>query len=592
MILQKLTAYYETLLEQDKISPSGWDDHFKVSFGLMLGEDGELVQLLTLKDQETRGKKTVEVPRIMKVPAHVKRSSGVAANFLCDGSAYMLGADGKGKPARAKECFAANRELHHRLLAGVNSPAARAILGFFDRWDPDAAATHPLLAADWKELTGAANLIFYYQTPEMFLPQPVTEDPAVCAAWQQHYSGGSDTAQTGQCLVTGQVAPIATLHPAIKGVRGAQSMGASLVSFNAPAFESHGHTQGGNAPVSEYAAFAYTTALNTLLADRDACRTIGDTTVVCWAESGQPAYQQVGMGALFDDEERFSEKDLHEVLAKLASGQHLDWNGFALDPDEHFYVLGLAPNAARLSVRFFLQDSFGSFMRNLEQHYRDIAIVHSYDKFETLPLWKLLGETVNQNARSKDPQPQLAGDMLRAVLLGQPYPATLLNGAQLRIRAERSVTRGRAAIIKGYYARLLRLGRSADTYPKEDVLQMERNPHCTDLPYTLGRLFSVCEQIQEAANPGINATIKDKYFNSASCTPASIFPLLGNLAQKHLRVIRRTKPGLAVTLEKQLGELAVLVGDHYPARLTLPEQGSFQLGYYFETQARYQKKEP
>ena len=585
MILQQLTRYYETMLERGEISSPGWDDNVKVTFGLELAEDGQLLQLLPLKMQQQRGKKLVEVPRGMRVPARAKKTSGVAANFLCDTAVYMLGIDTKGKPERTRSCFEANRALHREILAEVDSPAARAILAFFETWEQESAAEHPCLTDALKELMGGVNLIFCHEM------QPVTEDPAIRSAWQRHYSAADEDAKMAQCLVTGQMAPVARLHPNIKGVRGAQATGASLVSFNAPAFESYGQTQGDNAPVGRYAAFAYTTALNALLAS-NTCRVIGDTTVVCWAECGEPAYQQFGMSALFDQPEQFEEQDLYDVLDKLAKGAPCDWDGFELDPEEHFYILGLAPNAGRLSVRFFLRDSFGRFMQNLKQHYRDIAVVHNPDDhFAELPIWKLLGETVNQNSRSKDPQPQLAGDMLRAVLMGSPYPATLLNGAQLRIRAEHEVTRGRAAIIKGYYTRLLRAGRSADTYPKEDVLQMELNEHSMNLPYTLGRLFSLYEQIQEAANPGINATIKDKYFNSASCTPATIFPLLGNLAEKHLRVIRRSKPGLAVTLEKRLGEMAVRIGEGYPVRLSLPEQGSFQLGYYFEKQARYQKKE-
>lgn len=580
MILQALTKYYETMLSQGKISPPGWDDAFKVSFGLELDKDGTLLQLLPLKVEQMRGKKTVLAPQTMRVPAHVKRTVGIAPNFLCDISSYMLGADEKGKPERAQECFAANRALHERLLADVNTDAAHAVLHFFEKWQPAEAVSHPLLAESWKEITAGANLIFCYEM------HPVTNAPEIAAAWQRHYNSNSEAAVTGQCLITGKTGPIAALHPTIKGVRGAQSMGASLVSFNAPAFESYGHSQGQNAPVSEYAAFAYGTALNCLLADYEHCRTIGDTTVVCWAQHGGDAYQYVGMAALFGPPPGVEDSSLRDVLEKLANGLPCRWRDVPLDPDEHFYFLGLAPNAARISVRFFLQDTVGDFIRHVEQHYRDTAVVRpAFDKRETLSLWQLLDETVNQNARNKAAAPQLAGDVLRAILTGVPYPATLLNGAALRIRAEHEVTRGRAAIIKGYYTRF-----HHEHCPKE-VLQMDLNEECTNIPYILGRLFSVYEQIQQAANPGINATIKDKYFNSASSTPAVIFPLLGNLAQKHLRVIRRSAPGLAVNLEKKLGEFSALVGESFPNRLDLPSQGSFQLGYYFENQNRYTKKE-
>ncbi|MCD8375358.1 MAG: type I-C CRISPR-associated protein Cas8c/Csd1 [Oscillospiraceae bacterium] len=581
MILQALTEYYNALLQKGEISQPGWDDAAKVSFGLELAEDGTLIQVIPYQRTVQQGKKEkLLTNRLLRIPTHVKRSSGVAANFLCDTSSYLLGVDDKGKPARAMECFRACGELHRRLLSNVDTPAARAILAFFDRWQPEQAAAHPLLEPHWKDITGGANLIF------CFGMAPVTENPAVCRAWQLHYSEAAEDADTGQCLVTGETGPIAKLHPSIKGVRGANTMGASLVSFNAPAFESYGHTQGGNAPVGEYAAFAYTAALNTLLADSKHCQVIGDTTVVCWAQHGEPAYQSMGMMALFGASGGVDDADLSAALHKLAQGKPISWENTTLAPGEHFYFLGLAPNAARLSVRFFLRDHFGSFMQNLDRHYRDIAITRpAYDNRENLSVWQLLNETVNQNSRNKAAAPQLAGDVLRAILSGTRYPATLLNGAELRIRAERNITRGRAAIIKAYYLRC-----PHPDCPKE-ILQMELNKSSVNAAYTLGRMFSVYEQIQQAAYPNVNTTVKDKYFNAASATPAAVFPLLGNLAAKHLKVLSRDKKGIAVNLEKELQTLSVVIGEEYPARLSLQQQGSFQLGYYFENQTRYQKKE-
>lgn len=582
MILQALTHYYETLLENGTLSPPGWDDGFKVSFGLVLARDGTLTQIIPYKETVQRGKKSVEVPQTMKVPAHVNRRSDVAANFLCDNAAYMLGIDTKGKPERTLRCFEACRDLHEEILKDVDTAAAYAIRNFFKSWKIAQAETNAVLAPFWKEITGAANLIFCCEDV-----RPVTEtDPAVCTAWQEHYSADGAERQLRQCLVTGKIAPIARIHPVVKGVRGAQSMGTSLVSFKAPALESFGHSQGENAPISEYAAFAYTTALNTLLAKHERCSAIGDTTVVCWAEHGENAYQDFSMAMMFGaGPAGITDADITAALKKLAKGQSIDWNGIELQPDEHFYFLGLSPNAARLSVRFFLRDSFGSFAKNIDKHYADTAVVRpSFDSLERLPLWRLLDETVNQNSRSKDPAPQLVGDMLRAILEGTRYPASLINNTELRIRAERKVSRGRAAIIKAYYLR------HPHSHCPEEVLKMELNEECTHIPYVLGRLFSVLEQIQEKALPNLNATIRDKYFNSASSTPAIIFPQLIDKAQSHLRVLRRNNTGAAIALEKKMSLLMGRIGTDFPSRLDLPERGSFQLGYYFENQAKYTKK--
>lgn len=584
MILQALTAYYEQLVRQGKLSAPGWDDSFKVSYELRLNDAGQLLRVVSLLTEKTVGKKTVLAPRAMRVPAHEKRSSGIAANFLCDNSTYLLGADEKGKPERAADCFKACAKLHHTILDGVDSPAARVLLAYFDSWDPAQAAAHPLLAEQWKEITGNANLIFGYEAAD-HSHSFVNDDPAIQNAWQARYNDRSADSDMGQCLITGKYAPIERTHPNISGVPGAQSSGAALVSFNAPAFCSYGHEQGDNAPVSKYAAFAYTTALNRLLADRSHCKHVGDTTILCWAENAEPVYQDAMSMFLFgaDEATGIQESDVQAALKRLSAGQTVPFLEKELSPDQHFYLLGLAPNAARLSVRFFLRDTFGSFAQNLQKHAEEMEIDCSEkEKFRTLPIWAVVNETTRTvPGQPAKPSPQLAGDLLRAVLTGGRYPATLLNGVTLRIRAEQAVTRGRAAVIKAYYLR---------NYPTElnkEVYTVSLN-ETTNVPYLLGRLFSVLEAVQKAANPGINTTIKDRYFNAACATPGMSFPTLLRLSQKHLR---KLNDGLATHYDKQITELmAQLPESGFPARLSLPDQGKFTIGYYHQTQKRYVKK--
>lgn len=584
MILQALTAYYEQLVRLGKLSVPGWDDSFKVSYELRLNDAGQLVSVLGLRTETKMGKKTVLAPRAMRVPAHEKRSSGIVANFLCDNSTYLLGADEKGKPERSTDCFKACAKLHHTILDGVDSPAARALLAYFDSWDPAQAAAHPLLAEQWKEITGNANLIFGYEAAD-HSHSFVNDDPAIQNAWQAHYNDRSADSDMGQCLITGKYAPIERTHPNISGVPGAQSSGAALVSFNAPAFCSYGHEQGDNAPVSKYAAFAYTTALNRLLADRNHCKHVGDTTILCWAENAEPVYQDAMSMFLFgaDEAAGIQESDVPAALKRLSAGQTVPFLEKELSPDQHFYLLGLAPNAGRLSVRFFLRDTFGSFAQNLQKHAEEMAIDCSKkEKFRTLPIWAVVNETTRTvPGQPAKPSPQLAGDLLRAVLTGGRYPATLLNGVTLRIRAEQNVTRGRAAVIKAYYLR---------NYPTElnkEVYTVSLN-ETTNVPYLLGRLFSVLETVQKAANPGINTTIKDRYFNAACATPSMAFPTLLRLSQKHLR---KLNDGLATYYDKQITELmAQLPESGFPARLSLPDQGKFAIGYYHQTQKRFAKK--
>ena len=571
MILQALTGYYEDLLRRGEIAAPGWSPA-NISYALCIDAAGQPVQVIPTMREVTAGKKTVLRPQSMTLPAAVKRTVGVASNFLWDNSSYLLGIDQKGKPERSRECFAAAKELHHAVLDGADTPTARAILKFFDAWKPEAAA-QSVLAGQLEEITAGGNMVFRVDGR---YPQ---EDEIICEAWRAYRDrGGEDTVKM-QCLVTGRQDEIPAIHPSIKGVRDAQSSGAALVSFNAPSFCSYGHEQNFNAPVGQYAAFAYTAALNHLLADRSNVQLIGDTTVVCWAEGAEPDYLAVAMAALFGEGGKgFTDNDLRAVLKRLASG--LPCDGLEIDPDRPFYILGLAPNAARLSVRFFLRDSFGRLMRNINDHYERLEIAGA--KYPTLPLWRLLQETVNRNTKDKAASPVMAGAVARAAFSGSPYPASLLEAVMLRIRAERDITWGRAAILKAYY-----LKNPHNDCPKE-VLTVSLNENSTNPAYTLGRLFSVYEAAQQAANPGINATIKDKYFNAAAAMPASIFPVLNSLYQKHQR---KLEAGQRIYYDKQVIALKGVLDESYPARLTLAQQGAFDLGYYHQKQKRYAKKE-
>ena len=572
MILQALVQLYEDLAAQGKIARPGWGPA-RISYALCIDADGQLTDIVSLQEERQRGNKTALAPRIMELPAAVKRTVGIEPHFLWDNAGYLLGIDGKGKPERSRKCFEACRRLHHRVLDGVDSPAARAILAYLDDWRPPAA--EPLPDGYMDAVLSGANLVF--RVDGMF-PQ---DDPAIRAAWQAHYDAGEG--EVMQCLVTGAVGPVAAVHPSIQGVRGAQSSGAALVSFNAPAFCSYGQEQSLNAPVSRYAAFAYTSALNYLLSDRNSVQLVGDTTVVCWAEGADPLYQAFSSASLFGapPPAGLTDRDLQAALKSLANME--PYKGLPLEPNRHFTVLGLAPNAARLSVRFFLQDTFGAMMKNIWEHHERMRIVgpdHAENKL--VPLWALLRQTVHPKSKDKQSSPALAGTVTRAIYAGTPYPAALLEAVTIRIRAERNINWQKAAILKAYYAK----NQNKDC-PKE-VLQVSLNEASTNPYYTLGRLFAVYEAIQEAASPGINATIKDKYFNAAAATPAMIFPVLDNLCQKHLRKLPK---GQRVNMDRQVGRIKDVLGEEYPLRLTLPQQGSFNLGYYHQRQKRFEKKE-
>lgn len=574
MILQALTEYYEALLKHNKVARRGWCQA-RTAFALNLNADGSLKGVITLKEEKERGKKTVWLPSERLVPQTVTRSSGIAANFLCDNSKYILGVDGAGSGKRVYECFEAAREKHLKILECANGPMATAVTSFFKTWVPDKAIEHDKLQEVWEEITDGSNLIFTMDKCE------AQEDEEICNAWQRYLEQEGE-GEKGICLVTGREDEIARIHGTIKGVQGAQSSGAALVSFNAPAFESYNKEQSYNAPVGKYAAFAYTTALNYLLSEKNYPFRFGDTTVVYWAETGEEIYQDVFEWSI--EPPKDNQETIKGIFLNLKKQRGIDLDGIELDINQRFYILGLAPNAARLSVRFFYENSFGNVLNHIQEHYSRMNIAKpAWEEREYLGVGGMLYETVNQKSKDKKPVPKLPGAVLRAILANTRYPENLYSSTLIRIRSEQGrITWGRAAIIKAYLIQNHHLQKG------EEFVGL--NEETKDVPYVLGRMFAVLESIQEEANPGINATIRDKYFNSSCANPASVFPILMKLKTSHIRKIEREKKGKKIYYEKLLTELAGKITE-FPRTLTLEEQGRFILGYYHQMQRRYEKKE-
>lgn len=574
MILQALTDYYEVLMKDKKVAPQGWCQA-KVSYAVNLDANGGIKGIITLKEERERGKKKIWVPAVRTVPQMVARSSGISANFLCDNSKYMLGIDAEESGKRVKECFEAAKEKHLHILNSVDSELANAVKAFFCTWDPERARENDKLRELWEDITDGGNLIFTMDCRE------AQEDVEICRAWQE-FSRQKEEGPEGICLVTGKREKIARIHSSIKGVQGAQSSGALLVSFNEAAFTSYEKEQSYNAPVGEYAAFAYITSLNYLLSQKDYVFRFGDTTVVFWAENGEETYQEV-FGWIIEPQID-NQEIIRNVFQNLEKQKAVDVNGIALNCDQKFYILGLAPNAARLSVRFFYEDSFGNILKNLQKHYGRMQLVKpSWEQRDYLGIGGMLYETVNLKSKDKKPIPSLPGAVLKSVLSNGRYPESLYSNVLIRIRAEQGkITWGRASMIKAYLIQ--------NRHLREEEKFVGLNQETDDTAYVLGRIFAILEAVQEEANPDINTTIRDRYFNSACATPGSVFPILMRLKNSHIRKLERRKEGKKVYFEQLLAELNGKL-EAYPKRLTLEEQGRFILGYYHQVQKKYEKKE-
>jgi len=609
MILQSLFNYYQILLKDDSlgIATPGYSAA-NVSFALNLSPAGELLDIFPFTTKFFDGKKERERNyRRMVVPEQVKRTVGISANFMCDNSAYVLGVSGKeAKDLNyAEKRFSVFRLLNAEILAKANSAVARAVIAFLERHEPQTALQHPVIARHLEALLKGGNLIFQVNG------ENALDDPEIRRAWEE-YKLGQDAVQM-QCLVTGEVEPIARLHPSIQGVRAANPTGASLVGFNERAYESYNRIkgQGLNSPVSQRVASGYGVALNYLLSNQNPNRKIylGDTTVVYWAESENKGYASA-FAALINPEfleaesaedqiaRKKAEKKMGETAEKVQKGQALDVAKLreGLDESTRFYVLGLASNAARLAVRFYLTEPFGVFAERIMQHYDDLKIEKEFaNQADYLSPYRILAECVSPKVTRRDDEVKqswslMGGALMRAVLMGLAYPEGLHAAMLNRIRHDsddekRSVKINyiRAAYIK---AHLIRKYRHRDQNPYQEALQMSLNESFTHPAYVLGRLFAVLEKTQrEAIGQNMNATIKDRYFTSASATPASVFPILLRLA--HHWTAKAEYGGISDRRIQDL--LGLLDAKPFPSRLTLDEQGVFVLGYYHQRAGFYSK---
>ncbi len=576
MILQRLCEYYDRIALDPsvEIAQEGFAPQ-KVSFEVVIEEDGSLHSINDIRD--VSGKKPA--PQIMRLP-YAKRTSGVKAMFLWDKAEYLLGwvpneiavapeqeseTDQKKrtkKIERVAACFTASADLHIGFDSELSHDEFVSLVNFYKSWKPEK------LNVDQQTLLGDVGTgfgIFRIRSRKSF----VHENEELRTFWRNLQTSPEPDSVRGTCLVTGINTELARLHPVLKGVRDAQSSGASIVSFNDDAFTSYCKKQSFNAPVGESSAFKYATALNKLL-ERDSNRKlqIGDTTCVFWADEPTVSEDIFAFGldsGKFEDETRAAEIGNH--LKRISQGEST-----TPDSGTAFYVLGMSPNASRVSIRYWIQSTAGELVHRVATHQSRLEIAKSSNDREFIPLWLILAQTARE---SKEIQPQLGGALLRAVLTDSRYPESLLAAIIRRIRAEREIRHPRAAIIKAILNKNYQMEISI-------MLDIERS----ESSYQLGRLFASLERAQENALPGLNATIKDRYFGAASSTPATVFPRLIRLAQHHLA---KLEGGRKVVAEKRLREIMGRL-DGFPSHLGPADQGLFAIGYYHQRQDFFTKK--
>jgi len=578
MILQALKEYYDRKASdaESDIAPEGFERK-PIPFLIVIGRNGKFINLEDTR--ERIGNRFIA--KTFLVPRSKPRSGSLSYKttfLLWDHAGYVLQHPDDNKAKNQHTTWLRSlKELPPELN---NDEGVTAILKFYDSGGVDDVKSHKT----WNECTKVLSCNMTFKLAGEILPIPC------CHAVQEYVKQASKSSSDitdesiedkviGRCLVTGEVGEIVRVHSDTRISKDSKK----LVGFQKNSgFDSYGKEQGYNAPVGKSAEFAYTTALNTLLKSSHRML-VGDAVTVCWSEKSSDLENQIAdffSEPPKDDPDR-GVRAIESLFKSIKSG------AFLADENEktRFYVLGLSPNSARIAIRFWIVGTVAGMAVKIKQHFDDLRIVHGPRDKDVFSLFRLLVSTAAQG-KADNITPNLAGDTIRSILEGLPYPKTLLSAAVRRNRAEQEVTYYRAALIK---ACINRATRFKNTSIKEE-LKMSLDENNTNIGYRLGRLFATLEKIQQEANPGINSTIRDRFYGAASGTPVAVFGNLMRLKNHHLAKLESA--GRRVFFEKRLGQIidGVEAKIAFPTHLNLEDQGRFAIGYYHQMQDFFIKK--
>ncbi|MDV0445547.1 hypothetical protein MmiAt1_11300 [Methanimicrococcus sp. At1] len=606
MILQALYEYYQrkAALPDSQIAPEGWQKK-EIPYIIVLDADGRFI---TIEDTREGEGKNIRTKQFL-VPAEVKKTSGIKANLLWGNVEYVFGII---TPKNEKEAKTKNKIDKEKLRVVEKQKAfletlrqsfpdersktiINPVLIFLENDPVSKIMENESIKDTWVQaFENNANLTF----------RIVESENIICKSLEYaiiQLTSENESDVEGICLITGEQKPIARLHPSIKGVYNAHPSGANIVSFNLDSFGSYGKKQNFNAPVSESAAIAYTTALNELLGKDSRNKVqIGDTTTIFWSQKKDEIEDIFPCLLSSQDDPDAEIRAVEQLYKRVYTGAQRS------ESKNKFYILGLVPNKVRLSIRFWHQGSIPEFEMKIKQHFDDIEIVRSENDVGKYALFWILSAmtqekkvdnspsgfgkpeykqgTIAQKNKIDNLPPNLAGAIVQSVMNGTPYPVTMLNQTIRRIRATQKITRIQAGILKAYLNRYYRTHQT-----NEEEIKVSLDTNNMNVGYRLGRLFAVLEKIQEDVNPGLNTTIRDHYYGAASSTPVTVYPQLLKLKNYHLAKL--SNPGRKIWYENILGEIFNGIGNDIPSHLSMEDQARFAIGYYHQRQDLFTKKE-
>jgi len=578
MILHALTEYYDRVAANPDsgIAPLGFEKK-ELQFLIVIDRDGKFINI-----EDTREKVGNRlVGKTFLVPRSTVRSGSksYATTFLLwDHIGYLLGLP-EDDPKSSKQHQTWLQYLRELPSELQEDDGVKAIRKFYEKGEIEKAINSPQI----EDCLKAPQCNMAFRLPSD-LPVPCREkiqefvkNEIQSTAPKEIGGSKNEPTRSGICLVTGKRGIIARTHsrtPINKDTK-------SLIGIQKKSgYDSYGKEQGYNAPVITSTEFAYVTALNTLLKSKYQRLNIGDTAMVFWSKE-QSAFES-NFSAYFkeppkDNPSAGAEK-IKELYESINSGSFTEQQN-----STNFYILGLAPNAARISIRFWHTGPIGEYAAKIKQYFDDFSITKPPGEPEFYSVWRILVNVAVQD-KSENILPNLTGEFMRSILAGTPYPATLLQSVLRRIRSDTKarVKPVRAALLKAYLNRYYRF------YPhknhKEVSFELDHSQPSTG--YQLGRLFAVLEKVQEEANPGLNTTIRERYYGAACATPVTVFTNLLRLKNHHLA--KMESRGRVVNLERLIGEIMGHLND-FPAHLDIHEQGRFAIGYYHQRQSFFNK---
>lgn len=562
MILKALYDYYNRC---EGLAQKGLELK-EIGYLIVIDKDGSFLRI----ESRMKDKKTAQAFIVLQT---VKRSGKkYIPNYLWDNYEYVIG--GSGESTKKNKTFlnmiAAFKEQ------AVNDSYLDAIAKFYKNNGVIEETIKKDLLYD-EMLKSNKNISFLLQGEFKI----AAEDKAV---WDLVLNQNNDDIN-GTCLVTGQKRSISRLHTKIKLTKDT----GPLVSFKTDrGYDSYGKEQGYNAQISEEAEFAYTTALNAMLqkgSHNKFC--VGNRTFVFWASSDNEASEQTEE-SLFDLLE-YTEEEVDDPNAKIEKVRKVFtaiYSGsLKTSLEDRFYILGLAPNSARIAVVYWSESSLREFAGKILQHFKDMEIIDTRKEGKPYMGIKDMLAAVTLSGKQSEATPNLPEAIVNSIFQGTTYPFTLFSACIRRIRAEsgshdkKAIRIARMAIIKAY------LNRTNSNNQKIEIMLDKSN---TNQGYLCGRLFAVLDKIQEDAN-GISS-IRERYMNAASATPASVFATILNLSSHHMEKL--TNDGKRIFFEKIKQEIIDKIpASGFPAHLDLQDQGRFFIGYYHQRQEFFTKKE-